>query len=305
MAGTFARIPSLERHIPTAQVRLICSSTKKVAEFRDLVRKTFWPQMGIIKTPKTLKGMAELARTGSRRQFRLLDYGTILVKRPRRVLVKDGLRCVSMVHRFPFRYRLLSPEGLGNKKPKGLTQYIDALVDDCPNHLFSGSGPSPSSCKVQLSVALRHEPGHEVVRLARACHHAEPKYAQAHENTEWYFLRNDPLTVAAEIPVWLQPPELRGYQALFGTTQAITGHIDILRRTDDGLTEVWDYKPHAQKEKYAAMQVYLYAIMLSLRTAVRLQDFRCGYFDELDAYTFSPTAVDIATLTPAGAPLFG
>ncbi len=52
---------------------------------------------------------------------------------------------------------------------------------------------------------------------------------------------------------------------------------------------VWDYKPRAAAERDAHIQVFLYALMLALRTGLPLTAFLCGYFDEKDAYIFRPS----------------
>ena len=58
---------------------------------------------------------------------------------------------------------------------------------------------------------------------------------------------------------------------------------------------VWDYKPNAQKEKYAKCQTLFYAIMLSKRTGIPLERFRCGYFDEKTAFVFKP---ELSSINP-------
>jgi hypothetical protein len=75
------------------------------------------------------------------------------------------------------------------------------------------------------------------------------------------------------------------------TCDPLTGHIDVLRREEDGRLGVWDYKPRAAAERDAHIQVFLYALMLSLRTGLPLTAFLCGYFDEKDAYLFDPAQV--------------
>jgi hypothetical protein len=59
-------------------------------------------------------------------------------------------------------------------------------------------------------------------------------------------------------------------------------------RIEDGNIWVWDYKPNAAKERYAATQVQFYSMMLSKRTGIPLEKFRCGYFDEDIAFAFRP-----------------
>jgi hypothetical protein len=76
---------------------------------------------------------------------------------------------------------------------------------------------------------------------------------------------------------------------LLRTREALAGHIDVLRHEDDGLLGVWDYKPRAAAERWAHIQVFLYALMLALRTGLPMNAFLCGYFDEKDAYIFRPS----------------
>jgi len=38
------------------------------------------------------------------------------------------------------------------------------------------------------------------------------------------------------------------------------------------------------KEKYARLELFLYALALSLRTGIWLRNFLCGWFDEKDYF---------------------
>jgi len=42
------------------------------------------------------------------------------------------------------------------------------------------------------------------------------------------------------------------------------------------------------REEYASTQTYFYALMLSKRTGIPLENFRCGYFDSHYAFMFKP-----------------
>ena len=59
---------------------------------------------------------------------------------------------------------------------------------------------------------------------------------------------------------------------------------------------VWDFKPKARYELHAHVQVFLYSLMLSLRSGISLNRFVCGYFDDEDLYYYFPNEVQI---TPA------
>ena len=104
-----------------------------------------------------------------------------------------------------------------------------------------------------------------------------------------FMLEHDNKTVAMEIPIWIGKQEITEYSNLFKSDEFLTGHIDLLR-IENGKIWVWDYKPNAQKENYAATQVYFYALMLSKRTGIDLSNFMCGYFDSSFTYTFNPSS---------------
>lgn len=107
-----------------------------------------------------------------------------------------------------------------------------------------------------------------------------------------FLLENDDKTIGIEIPIWLENDELDSYKEVLDSNEPMTGHIDVLRVNDNKIW-VWDYKPNANKEKYASTQVYFYAVMLSKRTGIPMENFRCGYFDHKYAYIFKPTEEDI------------
>ncbi|MCF7849529.1 MAG: PD-(D/E)XK nuclease family protein [Kiritimatiellales bacterium] len=69
----------------------------------------------------------------------------------------------------------------------------------------------------------------------------------------------------------------------------IAGHIDLLQWKFDTLY-ILDFKPNARKERKqkVASQLLLYAIALSVRTAVPMERMRCAWFDGEDFFSFAP-----------------
>ena len=128
--------------------------------------------------------------------------------------------------------------------------------------------------------------GHEVSSLAEQGL-TNNNYKSAHSNVQIFMLERDNKTLAVEVPIWLMPEEIKSFQKIFGEELPLTGHIDALR-IEDGKIWIWDYKPNAHLEKYAQCQVYFYALMLSKRTGISLDNFMCGYFDDNTAYVFKP-----------------
>lgn len=143
--------------------------------------------------------------------------------------------------------------------------------------------------KFRLPCNLMEIKGHEVSTLASlGLEFNKDRFPDKHSQVQTYMLENDHHTVAMEVPLWMEQQELESYQRLLESGKPLTGHVDVLRVEGDKIW-IWDYKPNAGKEKYAATQVYFYALMLSRRTNLSLDHFRCGYFDHQRAFVFQPT----------------
>jgi hypothetical protein len=183
--------------------------------------------------------------------------------------------------------KLCAPE-LNNLK-----EFMISMFENCPNDYFF-SGPRSSSLKFHLSnLDLKNAASHELCLLT---HHGlevnKKRYSTAHSKVQVFMLEHDTTSIACETPIWLLPEELETYEELFNSNEPLTGHIDLLRIEDN---KIWilDYKPNAQKEKYASTQTYFYALMLSKRTNIPLEYFRCGYFDNLNCYLFDPNECNL------------
>ena len=169
-----------------------------------------------------------------------------------------------------------------------LKNYLESIFNSCPNDYFQ-KGPRSSSLKFNLSnINLQNAPKHELCLLTHyGLEQNSNRYSSAHSKVQVFMLEHDKTSIACETPIWLLPEELELYKEVFNSKEVLTGHIDILRIQDN---KIWilDYKPNASKEKYASTQVYFYALMLSKRTGIPLEYFRCGYFDNLNCYLFKP-----------------
>ena len=98
-----------------------------------------------------------------------------------------------------------------------------------------------------------------------------------HEMLQRFMLCNDSVTVAIEIPIWLDEDEIVELEAQHGIElapragdrpRAITGHIDFLQ-VRNGAVHVLDYKPDAGTNKPIA-QLAIYA--LRSRAAFRVSN---------------------------------
>jgi|SRR3989344_3224443 len=169
-----------------------------------------------------------------------------------------------------------------------LNNYLNEMITKCPNEYFNTSLRG-SGLKFKLSnLDLKLIKGHEISDLAlQGLKFNEKRFNNSHTKIQVFMLENDDKTIAIEIPTWIYPKEINNFIKIFKSKTPLTGHIDILRVEDDKIW-IWDYKPNAFQEKYAATQVYFYALMLSHRTNMDLSKFRCGYFDSNYAYVFKP-----------------
>jgi len=201
------------------------------------------------------------------------------------------IKQISFDHGWYYFYRMHSPktEKLCEKCYGSLNKYLNDVFENCPNDYFH-SGPRGSRLKFKLNnLNLVETKNHELSKLTTlGLEENQNRYKSAHSRVQVFMLENDSNTLAVEVPLWFEPGEMETFNELFGNEGPLTGHIDVLR-IEDGLVWIWDYKPNASLEKFAATQVFFYALMLSKRTGIPLDKFRCGYFDSANAYMFKPT----------------
>ena len=197
------------------------------------------------------------------------------------------IKHVSLQHGWFYHYRLHEKKinTLCNKKFTPLQSYLNQTFDNCPEKHFN---TGPRSSKLRFDVGIEPTPieNHEVCKLAEEGL-ASQQYKTAHSNVQMFMLEHDDKTLGVEVPIWLRHQELPRFEKIFSSRDSLSGHIDALRIEDKNIW-VWDYKPRAEKEKYATTQTYFYALMLSRRTGIPLNHFKCGYFDDEIAFVFKP-----------------
>ncbi len=199
-----------------------------------------------------------------------------------RVILRTGLK-----HGWWYHYRLHEEKTARLCDPgfASLAAYLRAMTTSCPDEKFL-FGPRSSALRFPVGFEARHAPGHEVCAYARLAQ-ANGRGRSPHTEVQCLMLAQDAKSIATEVPLWLDEEE-HALMRRFAEPGPLSGHIDVLRVENEKIA-IWDYKPKAAKEKHAATQVYAYAVMLSRRTGIPLDAFRCGWFDETDAYLFAPT----------------
>jgi len=278
---------------PSLILKCIAIDSGKPEAIRDIIKETLWP---LKITQKIIKVIDILTRNGAStaNHFKLSEHGlfTPYIKKS-----YGKIRTHSFNHKPIYRYRL----SINNAKnlPHNLASYLNLLFTDCPNHIFRRnefrvSGKTCKNC--EIDIELTHETNHELINLAKQSRSFN-KFKSRHENLQKFFLEKDSFTVACEIPVWIGPNEFEDYSKFFNQMEALTGHIDILRLEENGKIGVWDYKPGAFHEQNAQAQVFLYSFMLAARTGITLENFICGYFDEVDIFYFNPSEIKVFNIT--------
>jgi len=279
-------LPATDGNGAAVECLCIAIDSSQPERVRDAIKRWLWlarPQA----TPQIT--MEDILRGRHRKtvpEFRLDDYGVFFPSRTRRF---EDVRTHSFDHTPGFyRYRLALARTI--RLPELMAGYLHGLFADCPNHLFRGTTFRASRVRrsgLSIEIPLTRLADHDIIALA-AESRSHDFLSSRHENLQKYFLECDPTTVACEVPVWMEAWEFEDYARVFGRRDTLTGHIDVLRAEPDGLIGVWDFKPRAAAERDAHIQVFLYALMLALRTGLPLTAFTCGYFDESDAYVFRP-----------------
>lgn len=291
---------------PDLKLQCFAIDTRSVESVKDKLKESLWPVWALAPAGPTVSRQDLLcnlvftlsAKNDSannckprRRLLALKDHGFFSpVQKP----PQKDISIFSYDHgggHF-YRYRFSNSKITALPPPlEELRRFLWTVAADCPNHFFK-TGPRMSAIDWKTEIKCDLIEDHQISKLAREAL-VEPRYKAAHDNVEVYCVENDISTVAVEIPVWLEPGELKAFSSLFSPHEALTGHIDIMRCVD-GRIEIWDYKPNAAQETTAGLQVFLYAIAVAIRTSMPLAMFRCGYFDGDTAFTFDPSKTSIS-----------
>ena len=230
----------------------------------------------------------------------LLRYARLRPQAVKLYPPQQTIRSFALRHRqvYYFRYHQAKLDLLLKSKEfiwfDALKTWLHAVKTDCPHQLFlSAERSSQASPDINLEqVQIKHTTNNHATRLARLALQAVGHNRLRHEALQQFMLANDSVTVAMEVPVYLEPADLeyfaqkQNFQIPFPINEPITGHIDLLQ-VRNGLIHILDYKPKARTEKPYA-QLLAYALALSRSTSLKLMDFKCAWFDEHDYFEFFP-----------------
>jgi len=246
----------------------------------------------------------------------------------------------TLAHRQLYRFRyhkattkLIMADDFKHFKFKPMKEFLDNVTAETPHQYFQrpAAEVEPALGKQSLGgqilraseAPLKFSKTEMIVRakhnyacaLAGLVFQGVSDNKQRHEALQKFFLANDSVTVATEVPVYLRREDLEHMQTQLGfklytknkdaeknddanslreidsneIPKLITGHIDFLQ-IRNGAIHILDYKGCAAKER-PIEQLTLYALALSRLTGLRLFHFKCAWFDENDYFEFFPLHV--------------
>ncbi|MFH1431706.1 MAG: hypothetical protein ABIG84_00620 [archaeon] len=184
---------------------------------------------------------------------------------------------------YDFRYHIPKVEFLCTDTFPGLKSYVTGFENSCPK-FFNDIDNRCSQMKIDISFRKQGK-YNNACRLANFALKTCRNNRERHPTVENMMLINDSSTIACEVPIWLWEKNLNA---------GINGHIDVLQ-VRNGLVYILDFKPDAFKEKAekVASQLFFYASGLSFRTGIKLDKFRCAWFDETVYYEFDPSSAKV------------
>ena len=263
------------------------------------------------------------------RYDRLRSFGIKMYK------PQDTIEVMNMAHRQIYRFLYhrakmrLTLQEFKNRHFEPLKDYLDGVSSETPHQYFQeGARISEIKTKFDKSQMIVRSKSNYANRLADFVLQAVKERKKRHESLQQFFVANDSVTVASEVPVYIrkedveymenvlefkitdggeierpsadiepQRVERRSQEPLLQIKgketlkfpKMLTGHIDLLQ-VRNGQVHILDYKPNAAKEK-PLEQLTWYALALSRLTGLRLYEFKCAWFDEKDYFEFFPLHV--------------
>jgi len=238
---------------------------------------------------------------------------------------KEMVQTATLAHQQLYRYRfhsakckLIIKSDYSNRNFISLMEYLQMVPAECPHQFFQeGERASESSLTFSKTNMIVRSKQNYATKLANFFLQGAKQRKDRHDLLEKFFLYNDSVTVATEVPVYITKEDLEHLQlklgfeihhaannalqesgnknsatdatSALGWPKIITGHIDLVQ-IRNGQVHIMDYKPNAQKEQ-PIDQLTLYAMALSRLTGLRLFEFKCAWFDENNYFEFFPLHV--------------
>jgi transposase-like protein len=260
----------------------------------------------------------------------LVKYGTLCAyKRMRSFGMKmyspyEVVETCTLAHRQLYRFRyhkaktkLIMADDFKHFKFKPMQEFLNNVTAETPHQYFQeGERASESQLKFSKTEMIVRSKHNYACALSGLVFQGVSDNKQRHEALQKFFLANDSVTVATEVPVYLRLEDLEHMQTQLGfklytknknaeknddvnslreidsneIPKLITGHIDFLQ-IRNGAIHILDYKGEGADKVRPIEQLTLYALALSRLTGLRLFHFKCAWFDEKDYFEFFPLHV--------------
>jgi hypothetical protein len=241
------------------------------------------------------------------------SYRRLRAEGLRRFPANQTIRSIKLYHRQVYGYAFHRPKlelvraGTLDDKRRGdirfapLADFLESIPTMCPHDLFRGDDPkarasqaTPEWADVSRIIINRRE--NAATHTAALIIPAVGNNKLRHETLQRFMLANDSVTVAIEIPMWLDEQDIASLEVQHGielaprvgaADRSITGHIDFLQ-VRNGAVHILDYKPDARTNRPVA-QLAIYALALTRRVpGLKLFDIKCAWFNEQEYCEFFP-----------------
>jgi transposase-like protein len=182
----------------------------------------------------------------------------------------------------------------GQKKFAPLADFLDNIPKSCPHDLFKKDDGLRASRLSRDFLALDKivviEKTNTATDIAALIIPTVRSNRERHPKLQRFMLANGSVTVAVEIPIWLDETDIAALENKYGISivpkdspshkpRFITGHIDF-PQVRNGAVHILDYKPDARTNKPFA-QLTIYALALTrLVPGLQLFDIKCAWFNE-------------------------
>ena len=244
------------------------------------------------------------------------SYRRLRAEGLRRFPAKQTIRSIKLYHRQVYGYAYHRPKldfvraGTLDDKRSGDTalrcarRFLGEHPDDLPARSLPPRRRSESACiagDTNLGGRIAH---HRQLASSNAATEAAALIIPAvgnnklrHETLQRFMLCNDSVTVAIEIPIWLDETDIAALEHEHGIELAPRGRqcgrasspaTSTFCRCRNGAVHVLDYKPDAPTNKPIA-QLAIYALALTRRVpGLKLFDIKCAWFNEHEYCEFFP-----------------
>ncbi len=195
---------------------------------------------------------------------------------------------VIQTHRFhhqqmyPFSYHTLKLNLYSKHLPQ-LRRYINWVERSLSNTMFL-KGPRASSLKIKNTMQPLQQ-SNIIPTLTTYALATKKKTMDAHELVERFFLLHDATTICTELPVFLNPDEIKSIDV----DGPLTGHIDIVQIRFNTLY-ILDYKPNLRHPDNYGSQLFLYREALHKRTSIPKEKIVPAVFNHEYYYEFTEAA---------------